>query len=100
MPWCSATILPSRRLSDEESYSGNNTPNTLPAPNAFTHNAEVTELSMPPDRATTTPRLRALRAKVRSEPVIFSTAASLSKARITSLRMSFTGGDSGAGFLR
>jgi hypothetical protein len=88
MPWCSATMRPRRRLSEDESNSGSSRPNTLAAPNARTHSAEVTELSMPPEIATTMPRLRALRAKFLRPVVIFSTAASLSKPRMMSLRTS------------
>src|SRR5262245_46966683 len=88
MPRNSATRRPRRTLSEDESFSGSSRPNTLDFPNARTQSAEVTELSMPPESATTTPRLRARRTNSSRPLQILSTAAALSKPRMMSFRMS------------
>src|SRR5687768_11559732 len=56
MPRPSATSRPSRVVAAEESRSGSSNPSTRCGPKARTASAAHTELSTPPESATTTPR--------------------------------------------
>ncbi len=58
IPSCSASSRPSRSASSDESRSGSSSPNTRSAPSARVARVATTELSTPPDIATTTPRRR------------------------------------------
>src|SRR5882762_544066 len=54
-PRDSDTIWPSRRLSEEESFSGVNNKSTRSLPSARAQRKATTALSMPPDTPTTAP---------------------------------------------
>ena len=80
MPSVSVTKRPRRRLSGSESFSGISTANTLSRPSARAHSATVTLESMPPDKPSTTPRLRSRRSTcARIAAVISSVAAAASR---------------------
>src|SRR3990172_3840992 len=76
MPQCSATARPNRLLAPDDSRSGNSRPNTRCGPSACAASAAHTELSTPPDNATTTPRRRKSRATMpcRRSPIRFTSA--------------------------
>jgi hypothetical protein len=59
-PRCSHSRRPRAVLSGEDSRSGRSNANTRSAPTARTASAAQTELSMPPETATTSPRLRSV----------------------------------------
>src|SRR5258706_14507524 len=83
---CEATRRPSRRLSGSESCSGISTLSTLRGPAARTQSAATTLLSTPPERPTTTPRLRrSFSTWPRSVAEICSTAAAGSMRRASVL---------------
>src|SRR3989344_7919608 len=86
MPRCSASNRPREVLVEEESLSGSSRPNTFAGPNAWTDRAAQTELSIPPEMATTNPRrCRILPTTSRMREAIFSTSAGLSNSSTDAL---------------
>src|SRR5712664_201100 len=69
---CSATRRPSRVLSLDESCSGSSSANTRSRPKARAASAAHTELSMPPETATTTPRRRSTRPTISTRRALIS----------------------------
>src|SRR5690606_21328793 len=88
-----ASRRPLTELSEEESRSGISRPKTLSGPSARTARAAHTELSMPPDMATTKPRRRRCwRINSRTLSVMRVISASRSKDSKASIKVSMAGG--------
>src|SRR5690348_9702643 len=72
---CSATMRPRRVLLLDESCSGRRSASTRSRPKARAASAAHTELSMPPETATTTPRRRSTRPTISTRRVLLSAVA-------------------------